>query len=296
MKRRTTVKDTFRTFDYGRMDRRAARLTVCWLLLLAAILAAEGFFWGEGGYLTAWAVSLLGAVVLLYVMSIPRRVVVGDTALEIRCIVEITHIKYADLRSIRRIPPEAMKKKFVFFGSYGFFGYYGYYIDGKSWETLKLYCKQWDNFIEITDAYEKRYIISSPAPDDLVAAVTRAIRNNSDSAHGERTRGEKATRNTKTTTTTTKQPPANDTAEIPLRCPPSPLEQNILNLRRPPFAARPCHERQDQRIHARLHIGSHIRHNTAFRTSYQTCRLFVRYRAFLPVSVQRHPHRRLPVR
>ena len=57
---------------------------------------------GKGGYITAWAVSLLGAVVLLYVMSIPRRVVVGDTALEIRCIVEITHIKYADLRSIRR--------------------------------------------------------------------------------------------------------------------------------------------------------------------------------------------------
>ncbi len=48
MKRRTTVKDTFRTFDYGRMDRRAARLTVCWLLLLAAILAAVWFFWGEG--------------------------------------------------------------------------------------------------------------------------------------------------------------------------------------------------------------------------------------------------------
>lgn len=118
-------------------------------------------------------------------MSIPRRVVVGDTALEIRCIVEITHIKYADLRSIRRILPETMKKKFVFFGSYGFFGYYGYYIDGKSWETLKLYCKQWDNFIEITDAYEKRYIISSPAPDDLVAAVTRAIRYYSDSAPGE---------------------------------------------------------------------------------------------------------------
>ena len=47
MKRRTTVKDTFRTFDYGRMDRRAARLTVCWLLLLAAILAAVWFFWGE---------------------------------------------------------------------------------------------------------------------------------------------------------------------------------------------------------------------------------------------------------
>ncbi|HIW96917.1 MAG TPA: hypothetical protein H9866_00295 [Candidatus Tidjanibacter gallistercoris] len=182
MKQRTTVTDTFRTFRYGKMDRRAGRLTAVWMLLLALVPAAVWFFWGEGGYILAWAVSLLGAVVLLYVMSIPRKVVVSDTALEIRCIVEITHIKYADLHSIRRIPAEAMKRRYVLLGSYGFFGYYGYYIDVRNWETLKLYCTQWDNFIEITDSCEKRYIISSPEPDDLIAAVTRAMRYYSDSA------------------------------------------------------------------------------------------------------------------
>ena len=51
----------------------------------------------------------------------------------------------------------------------------------RNWEVLKLYCKQWDDFIEITDIYEKRYIISSPAPDDLVGAVTEAMRYYADS-------------------------------------------------------------------------------------------------------------------
>ena len=176
-----TVKDTFRIFDYGRMDRRTGRLTAMWMAVGALLLLLLWLLWGEGGYVMAWAVSLFGALTLLYIMSIPRKVAVGDTALEIRCIVEVTHIKYADLRSIRRIPPEAMKKKSVLLGSYGFFGYYGYYIDSRNWEVLKLYCKQWDDFIEITDIYETRYIISSPAPDDLVGAVTEAMRYDADS-------------------------------------------------------------------------------------------------------------------
>lgn len=129
----------------------------------------------------AVAASLFGAILLLYIMSIPRKVTVGDTSLEIRCLVEITRIKYSELRSIRRIEPGAMKKKVVLLGSYGFFGYYGYYIDLRSWDTIALYCKQWDNFIEITDAYEKRYIISAPIPDQLINAATEAMRLYSDS-------------------------------------------------------------------------------------------------------------------
>lgn len=129
----------------------------------------------------AVAASLFGAILLLYIMSIPRKVTVGDTSLEIRCLVEITRIKYSELRSIRRIEPAAMKKKVVLLGSYGFFGYYGYYIDLRSWDTIALYCKQWDNFIEITDAYEKRYIISTPLPDQLINAATEAMRLYSDS-------------------------------------------------------------------------------------------------------------------
>lgn len=173
------------TFRYGRMDRKARRITVLSIILLVLLLAATFLFRSEGGYITAWAASLLGAIVLLYIMSIPRKVVVTDTALEIRCLVEITRIRYSDLRSIRRIGPEAMKGKYVLFGSYGFFGYYGYYIDWRRWETLKLYCKQWHNLIEITDAYERRYIISSPEPEELITAATMAMRFYSDNRDAE---------------------------------------------------------------------------------------------------------------
>lgn len=163
------------------MDRRARRITVLCLVLLALLLVAIALFWSDGGYIMVVASSLLGAILLLYIMSIPRKVVIGDTSLEIRCLVEITRIKYSDLRSIRRIEPAAMKGKTVLLGSYGFFGYYGYYIDTRNWETLVLYCKRWDDFIEITDAYEKRYIISSPVPDEVIEAATRAMRFYSDS-------------------------------------------------------------------------------------------------------------------
>lgn len=170
------------TFKYGKMDRRARRLTAVWLFVAVAILLAVTLLWGEGGYITAWAVSFASAVMLLYIMSVPRKIIVGDTALEIRCTVEITRIKYSELRSVRRIPPEAMHGRWVMLGSYGLFGYYGYYIDWRNWEPIKLYCKQWDNFIEITDVWEQRYIISSPAPDDVVSAITGAMRRYSQSA------------------------------------------------------------------------------------------------------------------
>ena len=185
MKRRTTVKDT-----------SALSTTAGWTAGLPGSRYAGSCYWppswppygssGGGGATSRHGPSpCSGQSSCSTSCPFPAGVVVGDTALEIRCIVEITHIKYADLRSIRRIPPETMKKSSSSSAVTVFFGYYGYYIDGKSWETLKLYCKQWDNFIEITDAYEKRFIISSPAPDDLVAAVTRAIRYYSDSAPGE---------------------------------------------------------------------------------------------------------------
>ena len=165
-----------RTFRYSSIDRRARRLTVIWFIVIAAVITGFWLLHGEGSYLVAWAVSLTAAVVMLYAMSIPRKVVIGETALEIRCTIEITHLHYSDIRSVRRISRKDMQRKYVLFGSYGFFGYYGYYLDIRRWETIKLYCTSWDNFIEITDVYEKRYIINNPSPDDLVGAVTTAMR------------------------------------------------------------------------------------------------------------------------
>lgn len=163
-----------KVFTYGKMDRRARKLTVVWFAVLAGLLFCVWFFWGEGGYVTAWTVSLIIAAFLLYLMSIPRSIALGTTAFEIRCVVEITHIKYSDLQSVRRLDKSDMKHKFVLLGSYGFFGYFGYYLDTESWEMIKLYCKQWDNFIEIIDVYENKYIVSSPDADDLVNALVTA--------------------------------------------------------------------------------------------------------------------------
>ena len=168
-------------FASGPMDRKARHITWIWLVIIAVILLLLWLFWGEGGYILAWGSSLFAAVLLLYIMSIPRKVIVSDMSVEIRCVVESVNIKFSDLRTIRRIQADDMKRKYVLLGSYGFFGYYGCYLEPDTLETLNLYCKQWDNFVEITDVFERRYVVSVLEPDELVAAATHAVRFYSDS-------------------------------------------------------------------------------------------------------------------
>ena len=139
------------------------------------VLLVVWLLWGEGGYMIAWAASLAGAILLLHIMSIPRYTLVSDTALEIHCVVEITRIAYADLRSIRRVGPDALHDKYVLLGGYGFFGYYGYYFDTRRWETVKLYCRERRNLVEITDITDQRYIVSCPEPDELIRTVRQAM-------------------------------------------------------------------------------------------------------------------------
>lgn len=166
-----------KVFRCGKMDRRARRCTVAVFVLLAAVMVVVWYFWGDGGYVTAWTASFIVAVCAFFIMSVPRRIVVGETGIEIRCLVEVTHISYADLRSIRRLDAADMKKKYLVLGSYGFFGYYGFYRDGRTWETLKLYCTRWDDFVEITDACEQRYVVSCPQTNTFLEAVNEAMRN-----------------------------------------------------------------------------------------------------------------------
>ena len=168
-------------FISGSMDRKARHITWICLSVIAVILLLLWLFWGEGGYILAWGASLFAAVLLLYIMSIPRKVIVSDNSVEIRCVVESVNIKYSDLRTIRRLQADDMKRKYVLLGSYGFFGYYGCYLEPDTLETVNLYCKQWDNFVEITDAFERRYIVSVLDPEGLISATTQALRFYSDS-------------------------------------------------------------------------------------------------------------------
>ncbi len=147
-----------------------------WLAVLAVVLAAVWYFRGEGGYMMAWAVSLLAAVVLLYVLSIPRRIVVDETAVEIRCIVELTRIGLDEIRNVRRIDRDDMRCRPVVVGSYGFFGYYGTWFDTSSLETGRIYCTSLDGgLVEITDIYEKRIVVNAVDPDAFVSVVVSAV-------------------------------------------------------------------------------------------------------------------------
>ena len=171
-----------KSFVSGPMDRKSRRITWIYITVIVLILVLLWLFWGEGGYILAWGASLFAAVVLLYIMSIPRKVIVSDISVEIRCVVESVNIHFSELRTVRRLQPDEMKHKLVLLGSYGFFGYYGWYLDLDKLETINLYCKQWNNFVEITDVFEHRYIISLVEPDKFISAVSDARRFYSDTS------------------------------------------------------------------------------------------------------------------
>ena len=156
-----------------KFDRRSKRITAAVIVAVTAALCVILWF-GVGGYLSAWFLFFVLAVAALYILSIPRYVKVDDEAFEIHCVVELTRIHIGDVKSAVRLDADAMRYAFPLLGSYGFFGYYGYYYDLREWQTIKVYAKRWDDFVQVEDIYEQKYVVSCPDPDALVAAVNRA--------------------------------------------------------------------------------------------------------------------------
>lgn len=160
-----------KVFKYDKPDRFALYMGIGWIVIAAALIYLIWFLWGDGGYVTASAIAILLAIGLLCALSIPRKIEVSDTALEIKCVVEITSIPLADLRTIRRVEKDEMKKVIPLLAGYGFFGYYGYFLDLRGWETVKVYCTQRSNYLELVDIYEKRYYINYAKADELLGSV-----------------------------------------------------------------------------------------------------------------------------
>lgn len=154
-----------------RFDRRSRRITVFVSVGIVAGLAAILYYAGSGGYVPAWGISLLAAILLLYVLSIPRYLQIGHDAVEFHCVVEMTRIRREDLRSVRRVKSSELPYLFVLLGSYGFFGYFGYYFDLKEWEAIKVYAGDRSSLVLIEDIYEQKYLVSCIDPDGFVAAV-----------------------------------------------------------------------------------------------------------------------------
>jgi hypothetical protein len=83
----------------------------------------------------------------------------------------MTRIAIADINSVRKVTKQDIGRLTLLLGSYGFFGYYGYYANLQRWEAVRVYAGEWDNFVEIEDIYEDKYLISCREADRLIEMV-----------------------------------------------------------------------------------------------------------------------------
>lgn len=162
-------------FRYGEPDRRSFILTLICIIVFVAAALLMWLFSGWMLYTRALLSAIMSAIVLLLVLSIPRRIEVAGKYIDIHCLVEFTRISLAEVSSIRILGDSAMRKEIPLLASYGFFGYYGYYLNLETLKISTLYCTTWSGFVEITDNSEKRYVISCDDPDAFVQAVASAI-------------------------------------------------------------------------------------------------------------------------
>ena len=157
-------------FKY-RLDGRAKIIT--WSTVGAIVLAATLLWWlSPGEYLPVWFASIALAVVILVALSIPRSIRITSDALEISCLVEITHIPWEHIRSARRIDRTELRPLIPVFASPGFFGWFGYWLDLQSWDIVRIYATSWHGMVVIEDIYEQRYVVSADDPDKLCDRIT----------------------------------------------------------------------------------------------------------------------------
>jgi len=154
-----------------RFDRRTLYWSLAYLLVFALLGAGLRHLY-EGGYLSAWFTSFIVALIALMALSIPRKIVVADETVQIRCLLDITEIRRDEIVAVRRVDPRRMKWIVPLFGACGFFGYYGHFYDLKRFARVKLYATEWRNFVEIVDIYEDRLYVSCTDADRLVAELT----------------------------------------------------------------------------------------------------------------------------
>lgn len=151
-------------------DKQCRWITSIFFVLLALGLTIA-FYTSGGSYFPAWLSTLVVAIGLLGVLSIPRHVSLTPFSIEVRCVVEITRVAYPDIERVKILDPSAMRWTFPFFCAFGFFGYYGYFIDLRQFRTMRVYARRWSNFVLIEDRRGRRLIVSVEDPLALVRAI-----------------------------------------------------------------------------------------------------------------------------
>ena len=158
-----------------RLGKKVVYSSALYILLVVGLSVLFAFIY-EGGYISAWFISLILAVLALMILSIPRRVVVDEEGMEIQCIAEDTTLLHNDIAHIRKVEKREMNACVPIFGAVGFFGHYGRFLNLKTMEFIHIYASRWGKFVEITDKDGNKYYISCEQRDDIVKFVESYIK------------------------------------------------------------------------------------------------------------------------
>lgn len=141
-------------------------------LIVAAVCALYLLY--DGGYISAWFLSVTVAIIALCVLSIPRQIRINEATIEIHCVLEMTEIELIDVASVVRVERQQIKWLLPMVASFGLFGYYGIYFDFRTLDWVHVYASQWDNLVMITDKYEQQFLVSSDEPERLISTIEEA--------------------------------------------------------------------------------------------------------------------------
>ena len=153
--------------------RRIRWVSIGVLALIVAVVCALYLLY-DGGYISAWFLSITVAVIALCVLSIPRYIRIDESKIEIHCVLEMTEIELIDVVSVERVERRQIKWLLPIVASYGLFGYYGIYFDFRTLDWVRVYTSQWDNLVMITDKYEQQFLVSNDEPERLISAIEEA--------------------------------------------------------------------------------------------------------------------------
>ena len=143
------------------------------LALIVAVVCALYLLY-DGGYISAWFLSVTVAIIALCVLSIPRQIRINEATIEIHCVLEMTEIELIDVASVVRVERQQIKWLLPMVASFGLFGYYGIYFDFRTLDWVHVYASQWDNLVMITDKYEQQFLVSSDEPERLISTIEEA--------------------------------------------------------------------------------------------------------------------------
>ncbi len=150
------------------------RVTYVWTVvhMLAALLfGAILYSLYDGGFLSAWFVSFVVALLALSLLSIPKKIVVDERAFTIHSLFDVTQLDVEDIVQIKKVSPRTIRWVIPLFGCSGFFGYYGYFFDFRQFHRILIYASEWRYLVEVIDIHEDYYYVSCRERDALIEQV-----------------------------------------------------------------------------------------------------------------------------